>query len=68
MNELLNTLLAWEKLPQKGLLEPEFYNDFVNKLMKISGNPDFSEQFEKINNRSKKIRYNVDVMRLKHVL
>ena len=45
-----------------GLLEPEFYGDFVYKFRKIIGKNDFPFHFKKIV-RYKKIGYNIDVLR-----
>ena len=46
-------------LLHEGLSEPELYGDLVNKLLKIVGKTDFSEQFKKIVTRHKKIDYNI---------
>ena len=48
---------------QQGLSEPEFYGDLVYNFRKIVGNTEFSDQFQKIIMRYKRIGYNVDVMR-----
>ena len=39
----------WVKtLLQQGISEPIFYGDSVNKLKRIVGKPNFSDQFKKI--------------------
>ena len=50
-------------LLQQGLSEPDFYGDLVYKFRKIIGKTEFSDQFEKITMRYKRIGYNVHVMR-----
>ena len=50
-------------LLHQGLSEPEFYGDLVNKLKKIVGRADFSDQFRKIVVRYKRIEYNINIMR-----
>ena len=45
-----------------GLSEPEFYGDLVYKFKKIVGRADFSDQFEKIIVRYKRIGYNINIM------
>ena len=51
------------KLLQQGISEPEFYDDLVNRIRKIVGKSNFSEQFRKLINRYKRIGYNPYVMR-----
>ena len=49
---------------QQGFLsESEFYGDLVYKFRKIVGKTEFSDQFEKIIMRYKRIGYIVGVMR-----
>ena len=48
---------------QQGLSEPEFYGDLVYKFRKIVGKTEFSDQFQKIVSRYKRIGYTVGVMR-----
>ena len=55
--------VSWRKLLQKGILEAEFYGGLVYRIRKIVGKSNFSEQFRKIINRYKRIRYNPYVMR-----
>ena len=50
-------------LLQQGISEPTFYVDLVYKFKRIVGNPNFSDQFEKIIKRYIKVGYNLDVMR-----
>ena len=45
-----------------GLSEPEFYGDLVYKVKKIMGRTDFSDQFQKIIIRHKRIGYDLNVM------
>ena len=52
-----------EKLLQQGISNPEFYGNLVYKFKKIIGNPNFSDLFERIVNRFKKVRSNLDIMR-----
>ena len=40
-----------------------FYDDLVHKFNKILGRTDFADKFRKIIKRSKRIGYNVNVMR-----
>ena len=51
------------KLRQQGILEPEFYDVLVYRIRRIVGKSNFSEQFRKLINRYKRIRYNPYVMR-----
>ena len=46
---------------QQGICNPEFYGDLVYK--KIIGNPNFSDLFKRIVNRSKRAGYSLDIMR-----
>ena len=55
--------IGLKSLLHQGLLEPEFFGDFVYKFKKISGLTDFSDQFRKIIMRYKRIGYNLNVMR-----
>ena len=50
-------------LLQQGLSEPDFYGDLVYKLRKIIGKTEFPDQFKKIIMQSKRIGYNIDIMR-----
>ena len=52
-----------KSLLHQDLSESEFYGDFVYKLKKIRGMPDYSDQFRKIIMRYKRIGYNLNVMR-----
>ena len=56
-NVILKSLL------HQGLSEPKFYGDLVYKFKKIMGRTDFSDQFQKIIIRHKRIGYNLNVMR-----
>ena len=47
----------------QGQSEPEFYGDLENKLKKIKGRADFSDQFRNIIERYKRIGYNINIMR-----
>ena len=47
----------------QGLSEPEFYGDLVYKFKNNVGRADFSDQFKKIIVRSKRIGYNINIMR-----
>ena len=47
----------------QGLSEPECYGDLVYKFRKLIGKNDFTIHFKKIIVRSKKIGYNIDVLR-----
>ena len=49
-------------LLRQGLLEPELYDDLVQKLQKIVGSNNFSVQFIKIISHYKKIGYNINVL------
>ena len=42
---------------QQGISEPEFYGYSVNRISKIVGKSNFSEQFRKLINRYKRIGY-----------
>ena len=44
-------------------LEPEFYGDLEYKFKKIIGRADFSDQFNKLIVRYKRIGYNINIMR-----
>ena len=48
--------VSLQKLLQQGISNPEFYADLVYKFMKIIGNPNFSDLFEKLVNHFKKGR------------
>ena len=48
---------------QQGICNPEFYGDLVYKFKKIIGNPNFSDLFKRIVNRSKRSGYTLDIMR-----
>ena len=50
---------------QPGIYEPVFYGDLVYKFKRISGKPNFSDQFNKIIKRYKikKVGYNMDIIR-----
>ena len=48
---------------QQGISEPIFYGDLVYKFKRIVENPNFSDQFKKIEKCYIKIRYNLDAMR-----
>ena len=50
-------------LLQRGISEPIFYGDLVNKFKNIVGKPIFSDQFKKIIKRCKKVGYNLDIIR-----
>ena len=52
-----------ETLLLKGLLELEFYGDWVYKFKKLIGRNDLSFQFRKIITRYRRICYNLTVMR-----
>ena len=52
-----------KSLFHQGLLEPEFYGDFVYKFKTIMGRTDFSDQFRKRIIRNKRIAYDLNVMR-----
>ena len=42
-------VMGWDGMgKEKGLSEPEFYGDFVNKLKKKLTKADYSDQFRKI--------------------
>ena len=56
INVGLKTLL------RKGLSEPEFYGDLVNKFKKLIGRKDFSFQFRKIITCYSYIGYNLNIM------
>ena len=49
-------------LLHQGLSELEFYGDLVYKFKKIVGRADFSDQFQKIIVRYKRIGYNINIM------
>ena len=51
------------KLLQQGISEPEFYGDLGNRIRNIVGKSNFAEQFRKLINRYKRIRYNPYIMR-----
>ena len=52
-----------KSLLHQGLSEPEFYGDLVYKFKKIMGRTDFSDQFQKIIIRHKRIGYDLNIMR-----
>ena len=43
--------------------EPVFYGNLVNKLKRIVGKSNLSDQFKKIIKRYKRVGYNMDIMR-----
>ena len=47
----------------QGLSDREFYGDSVYKFKKIMGRSDFSDQFQKMIIRHKRIGYDLNVMR-----
>ena len=47
-------------LLQQGITEPEFYGDLVYRFRKNVGKSNFTEQFRKLINRYKRIRYSLD--------
>ena len=47
----------------RAFLNQNFYNDLVYKFKKLIGRNDFSFQFRKIITRSRRIGYNLNVMR-----
>ena len=49
-------------LLHQGLSEPEIYSDLVYKFKMIMGRTDFSNQFQKLIIRYKRIGYNLNVM------
>ena len=51
-----------KSLLRQGLLEPEFYGDFVYKLKNIVGFNIFSAQYIEIISHYKKIGYNINVL------
>ena len=51
-----------KSLLRQGLWEPDFYDDFVYKLMKIVGSNNFSAQFIKISFHYKKSVDNINVL------
>ena len=55
--------VSLRKLLQHGISEPEFYGDLVYRIRKIVGKLNFSEQFRKLINRYKRIKYNPYMMR-----
>ena len=54
--------IGLKSLLRHGLLESEFYGDFVYKLKKIVGSNSFSAQFIKIISHYKKNGYNINVL------
>ena len=50
-------------LLQKGIPEPVFYCDFVDKFKRIVEKPNFSDQFEKIFKRYKRVGYSMEIVR-----
>ena len=50
-------------LLQKGIPEPVFYCDFVDKSKRIVENPNFSDQFKKIFKRYKRVEYSMEIVR-----
>ena len=55
--------VSLKTLLQRGISEPEFYDDLVYRFRKIVGKSNFSEQFRKLINRYKRIGYSLDIMR-----
>ena len=55
--------VSLEKLMQKGISNPEFYEDLVYRFKKIIGNPHFSDLFKRIVNRFKRAGCTLDIMR-----
>ena len=55
--------VSLRKLLQQGILEPECSGGLVYRIRKIVGTSYFSEQFRKLINHYKRIRYNPHVMR-----
>ena len=49
--------------PVRGISEPIFYGDLVDKFKRIVGKPNFSDQFKKIVKRYIRVGYNLDIMR-----
>ena len=47
----------------QGISEPVFYGDLVYKFKRIVRKPNFSDQFEKIIKRCKRVGHNMDIMR-----
>ena len=62
-SELVEKYVSLRKLLQKGISEPEFYGDLVNRIRKNTGKSNFSEQFRKLINRYNRIGYNLYVLR-----
>ena len=58
--------VSLKTLLQQGISELEFYGDLVYRLRKIVGKSNFSEQFRKLINHYKRIRYSLDIMRQTH--
>ena len=56
--------VSLNKLLQRGISELEFYGDFVYRFRnKHVEKSNFSDQFRKLFDRYKRIRYNLDIMR-----
>ena len=55
--------IGLKTLLQQVISEPIFYGDLVYKFKRIVGNPNFSDQFEKIVKRYIRVGYNLDIMR-----
>ena len=55
--------VSLRKLLQQGISEPEFYGDLVYRIRKNVRQSNFAEQFRKLINRYKRIRYNPYIMR-----
>ena len=56
--------VSLKKLMQQGISRnPEFYGNLVCKFKKITGNPNFSYLFKRIENRFKRAWYPLDIMR-----
>ena len=60
MNQFLKSIVGIKTFLRHGLSEPEFYGDLVYKFKKIMGRTDFSDQFQKIIIRYKRIGYYVN--------
>ena len=48
---------------QQGISEPVFYGDLVYQFKRIVGQPGFCDQLKKIIKRSKRVGYNMDIIR-----
>ncbi|MCG8117959.1 MAG: hypothetical protein N0E45_21745 [Candidatus Thiodiazotropha endolucinida] len=50
------------RLLLQGMSQPEFFGDIIYKLRKIKGKPNFSDQFQKIIKRYKRIGYDINAI------